>query len=108
MAKIKSFAKLSSLYTTKQINEIREELIKKHGNYCAICGKHRTAFKKNLAIDHSHKTGRVRGLLCYRCNRYQLGRHTLESVLQLLMYLLKYDIPVIAEDKWEKLKNVLF
>lgn len=33
---------------------------------CAICGKHQP--KKRLAIDHDHKTGKIRGLLCSNCN----------------------------------------
>jgi hypothetical protein len=34
---------------------------------CAICGCHQR-FQK-LAVDHNHKTKKVRGLLCMRCNR---------------------------------------
>lgn len=41
-------------------------LLKKQKNRCPIClGK----FKKhNFYVDHDHKTGRVRGLLCRLCN----------------------------------------
>lgn len=35
---------------------------------CGICGKHQTEIKAALHIDHNHKTGRVRGLLCSSCN----------------------------------------
>jgi hypothetical protein len=34
---------------------------------CAICGE-KDPVGKRLAIDHDHETGRVRGLLCTRCN----------------------------------------
>jgi hypothetical protein len=38
---------------------------------CAICnGRPR---KNMLAIDHDHKTGEIRGLLCSRCNHRLLG-----------------------------------
>jgi hypothetical protein len=35
---------------------------------CAICKRDETDNGKDLAIDHDHSTGRVRGLLCHHCN----------------------------------------
>lgn len=34
---------------------------------CAIC-RYRANLKRSLCVDHCHKTGRIRGLLCDRCN----------------------------------------
>lgn len=84
-------AKLSKLYTKKQIDTIRNGLIEKHGNHCAICKKPREAFKKSLSVDHNHASGKIRGLLCYRCNRFRLGRQTIESCREVLEYLLQFD-----------------
>jgi len=48
-------------------------MLKKQNGRCAICagegfimGKHH---KLKLVVDHCHKTGKVRGLLCHNCNR---------------------------------------
>lgn len=35
---------------------------------CAICSIEREKLSKNLSIDHDHKTGVVRGLVCQPCN----------------------------------------
>lgn len=39
---------------------------------CAVCGTHvpggRSKNKKRFHIDHDHRTGAIRGLLCLRCN----------------------------------------
>jgi hypothetical protein len=43
-----------------------KKLLKKQKNKCAICGKIET--KRRISVDHCHKTGKVRGLLCQLCN----------------------------------------
>jgi hypothetical protein len=51
-----------------------EEMLAEQNGVCAICGKeetrvdHRTKQVSRLAIDHDHKTGTVRGLLCHAHN----------------------------------------
>lgn len=35
---------------------------------CKICSRHQSKLKKSLSIDHCHKTGKIRGLLCHNCN----------------------------------------
>lgn len=46
-----------------------DNLYKKQGGRCAICGIHQSELKRKLYIDHCHKTNVVRGLLCNNCNR---------------------------------------
>lgn len=43
-----------------------EDMAKAQGYACAICGERQP--KRKLAIDHCHKSGKVRGLLCSNCN----------------------------------------
>lgn len=46
-------------------------LLESQNGGCAICGSKTAKTKKNgrFCIDHDHKTGLVRGLLCAPCNR---------------------------------------
>lgn len=48
-----------------------EKMFQDQGGLCAICGRepdiHRNGISR-LAIDHHHKSGIVRGLLCNNCN----------------------------------------
>lgn len=43
-------------------------MLKNQNNCCALCKKSELDFTKSLAVDHDHKTGRVRALLCEKCN----------------------------------------
>ena len=63
--------------TPTQYNELSEL----QGGRCAICRNRQTM--RAIAVDHSHKTGDVRGLLCKRCNHDLLGA-SFESVRILL------------------------
>lgn len=36
---------------------------------CNICGIHQAELKNRLDTDHCHITGKVRGLLCHKCNK---------------------------------------
>lgn len=63
---------LSPMYAQRLQRDIdREELEKVRGNVCWICGQ--PPKKRALHVDHDHKTGRNRGLLCFRHNSLILG-----------------------------------
>lgn len=42
-------------------------ILKSQGGVCAIC-KEECKTRKGLCVDHDHDSGRVRGLLCMKCN----------------------------------------
>lgn len=43
-------------------------MLQMQGGKCAICNLLKTSSVPNFAVDHSHLTGRIRGLLCAKCN----------------------------------------
>lgn len=45
-----------------------EKLLSKQEGVCAICKVTSEEYKKNFHVDHCHKTGKIRGLLCQKCN----------------------------------------
>ena len=47
-----------------------KELITSQGGICQLCDRVFDGSTKNLKphVDHDHKNGRVRGILCHRCN----------------------------------------
>lgn len=69
----------------------REIMLKNQNNCCALCSKHENLFKRRLHVDHNHKSGKVRALVCYRCNKFVIGRHNIESATKLYQYMIKFD-----------------
>jgi hypothetical protein len=49
--------------------EQRQNMFDAQEGKCAICGRHQSELKKELCVDHNHKTGKVNELICVRCNR---------------------------------------
>ena len=80
--------KLEQTYGITQI-DYNEMFILQDGR-CAICGRHQSNFKYALSVDHNHKTGEVRGLLCGACNRgIGLLSDNIEKLKKAVLYLEK-------------------
>ena len=59
-----------------------EQLLRQQNGTCALCPKTEEAEGKSLAVDHNHKTGEIRGILCSYCNHRVVGRHTDADLLR--------------------------
>lgn len=45
-----------------------QEMYDKQEGKCAICSVHQDNLSRALCIDHNHSSGKIRGLLCDKCN----------------------------------------
>lgn len=45
-----------------------DEIFRRQAGSCAICRQKQEDLNVRLGVDHDHKTGRIRGLLCGRCD----------------------------------------
>ncbi len=50
-----------------------KEMVEVQGGKCAICQREFGIWQQGPQVDHCHRTGRVRGILCTNCN-IGLGR----------------------------------
>lgn len=64
-----------------------KELSNNQNNTCAICFSEFSPNGQNLSVDHCHKTGIIRGLLCSECN-FGLGKF--KDNIELLNNAIKY------------------
>lgn len=64
------------------------EMIKKQNNKCLICKTE--LFGRKAHLDHCHKTGKIRGVLCGNCNNGLSGfRDNIENLKNAINYLKK-------------------
>lgn len=68
--------------------EVYYEMLEKQGHRCAICNAE--SKRRAMSIDHDHKTGKVRGLLCDGCNLPLGHLEKDEWVEKAKQYLAKY------------------
>ena len=59
-------------------------ILEKQSKVCAVC---KNKFTKKLCVDHDHITGKIRGLLCDKCNR---GLGHFNDSIQLLKNAINY------------------
>ena len=71
--------------------------LKKEITQCVICGNN-----EKLVVDHDHKTGEVRGLLCNHCNR-GLGHFRDDPML--LEFAAQYLYASVNAPQWNSYKE---
>jgi Recombination endonuclease VII len=73
------------------------KMLESQNGVCAICGKDETVIDgkskivRSLAVDHNHKTGKVRGLLCVKCNNMLGLINENEQILLKTLEYLRYN-----------------
>ena len=65
-----------------------DAMIAEQGNKCAICNKG----DASLVVDHCHKSGRVRGMLCHACNIMLPALERKEWMDKATQYLRKHEV----------------
>ena len=71
--------------------------IKSTTTECVICGA-----KEPLVVDHDHKTGKVRGMLCNHCNR---GLGHFRDDPSLLEFAAQYLYASADHPNWDKYRE---
>ena len=72
-------------------NDEYQAIFEAQRGLCAICGVHQNEISQALSVDHCHESGKVRGLLCGKCN-VGLGQFNddIEGLEAAITYLKKY------------------
>ena len=85
-----------------ELRDVRNKIMAHQKNKCAICSK--ALADGDWCLDHDHKTGFIRGVLCRNCNRGEGKVRTISTICKrggtqigwlsnLLAYLLLHRVP---------------
>lgn len=73
-------------------DEERAVMFIMQGGKCAICGKLEKEVGKKFGVDHHHISGKIRKLLCYKCNlALGLVKEDPEILISMLSYLKEHN-----------------
>ena len=80
-------ARIRALWILYRLTESAyNAILQFQGGVCAGCGE--PPHGRSLAVDHDHKTGLIRGLLCWHCNRaIGIARDKADALARLGAYL---------------------
>ena len=79
----KEYSRVVSLMSNYRMTEQDyRDMFSSQNGCCKICKRPQELFSKNLFVDHCHKTGQVRGLLCLKCNNFLGYACDSENILQ--------------------------
>lgn len=82
-----------------------DAMLQHQGGVCALCRN--PPKKKVLVVDHNHKNGKVRGLLCDACNRaLGLIEVRIGSLFPLYFYLVRDGSSVLGNINPRNLPNI--
>lgn len=70
--------------TYEEVIELKEN----QGCKCAICSIDEKELSRGLFVDHNHTTGKVRGLLCSKCNSMLgMAEDNIDTLIAAISYL---------------------
>jgi Recombination endonuclease VII len=81
--------------------EQKDQMIREQGNKCPIC-KIDFEVSRNIHVDHDHKTGKIRAILCSTCNQLLGLAHDNPNILILAAAYLtnrKKGLPLFLLDR---------
>ena len=89
----KNYYKAHRLKIKYNLSQEEYDLKLKEQNYsCAICDIHKDDYSKEFSVDHCHKTGKVRSLLCTQCNSgIGFFRENITVMKKAIQYIKKYQ-----------------